>query len=313
MLRFDKLKLISSTQYVRNVNTNLFVTNSKNGELLYYKYQQKSPCSLLIMVDYNRNELSIEFTSKILKEQCIDLINHTNIKKCLLNINELKICSLDVDNLINNSIVTKCDITKDVVCSDMDMVISYVTQNLSNYRKWICKSYQYNGLCIENVVSTPRYKKRLSIYNKGKEIKKATNESFLNQLSDRSKVLAYYDGKLRFELNINTMNQIREMLSIDNNTLTNVLQANTNPILKVLDEAVIFHLTTSRKSTTLRDYERELLLKSCNYDLSKVEATIRSLISKTTSVSRIMEPYRKLWEHYHHNQSHAIDIRAMVA
>lgn len=313
MLRFDKLKIICGTQYVQNINTDCFIAHIKNDKLLYYKYQQKAPYSLLIMVDYSKDELSIEFTSKILNQNCIDLINYTNIKDCLLNINALKLCNLGVDGIIENGIVTKCDVTKDVVCFDMDAVISQVSQNLSSYKKWICRTYQQNGTCIENVVSTPRYKKRLSLYNKGKELQKATNESFLNLLPDKNGLLAYFDNKLRFELNIATMSQIREMLNIDNNMLVNVLHASTNPILRVLDEAVLNQVNASRQSTTLRDYERELLLQSCNYDLNQVEQTIRSLISKTTPVSRIMEPYRKLWEQHQCNQNPTIKIRAMIA
>ena len=313
MLRFDKFKIVCNTKYVQNINTDCFIANMKNDELLYYKYQQKTPYSLLVMVNYLKNELSIEFTSRILKEHCVDLINHMNIRECLLNINELKICRLDIDNIITNGIVTKCDITKDVACSDIDMVISQISLNLSNYKKWICKSYQHNGICLENVVSTPRYKKRLSVYNKGKELKKATNENFLNLLPDKNKVLDYFGDKLRFELNINTMDQIRYMLNIDNNMLTNVLQAVTNPILRVLDEAVMFQVNQCRQSSNLREYERVLLLQSCNYDLNQVEQTIRSLISRTTPVSRIMEPYRRLWEQHLHNQGPTIDIRAMIA
>ena len=84
------------------------------------------------------------------------------------------------------------------------------------------------------------------------------------------------------------------LLSINNNNLLEVLNSDKNPITTILDEAISHKTTQNRQSSNLRDYERELLLKECEYNLSKVESIIRLHTSKNTSIKRIMQPYIEL-------------------
>lgn len=313
MLCFDKLKIVTSTQYVQNINENSFIAHTKDGKLLYYKYQQKSPCSVLVMIDYGKDELSIEFTSKILMEKCTELINHTNIRLCLQNINALQICQLDIDNILNSSNVVKCDVTKDVVCSGIESIRKQIYCSLSNCKKWVCEPYG-NGIVLRNIVSTSRYKNRIAIYDKRHEMEKATNSTFLSMLKNKDEVMQYFHGKIRFETNINTMVQVRQMLKINDNGLMSVLYAQASPFIPILDKALNAQPAQSMKSSTLIDYQRELLLRECEYDMHKVELKIRSLVSKNTSIKRIIEPYRKLWEEHQQNETTPeIDIRELVA
>ena len=50
MLCFDKLKIITSNQYLKDIDDNIFQTISLNGIIQYHKYQQKIPSSLLIII-----------------------------------------------------------------------------------------------------------------------------------------------------------------------------------------------------------------------------------------------------------------------
>ncbi|MBX9051384.1 hypothetical protein HCH04_24085 [Bacteroides thetaiotaomicron] len=302
MIQFDKLKIVTNIRYISNINKELFIENKKGNEILYYKYKQKTPYNLIIIVNYFQNELVIEFTSKILKDKFIELINKDNIKECISNINQLNICQLDVDDIINNSEVVKCDITKDIIYDNINEITEYININRSNYQKWNCKNLN-NGLILENIAATPRNKKRITIYNKEKEIKKSENIPYLNILSDKNKVFEHFKNKIRFELNINTKIQIRKLLSISNNNLLDVLSSNENPIITIFDEAITSKVNHNKQSTNLREYERELLIKECEYDLSKVELTIRKYTSKNTSIKRIMKPYIEL-NNKLNNQSH---------
>lgn len=110
---------------------------------------------------------------------------------------------------------------------------------------------------------------------------KSDNTIFFNTLSNKNEVLAYFKNKIRFELNINTKIQIRNLLSINSNNLLEVLNSDKSPITTILDEAISHKTTQNRQSTNLKDYERELLLKECEYNLSKVESIIRLHTSKT--------------------------------
>lgn len=309
MITFDKIKLITSIDYVSNINTDRFFTVTKYNAVLYYKYHQESPYSLLIMVDFEHNELVVEFTGKILFDNYPNLICSDTIAQCLRNINHLGICKFNVNAILQDAEVVKCDVTKDIEC-DLKSLTSTIRQNITNYSKWNVKSYG-NGIVIENVVATPRYKKRLAIYDKGNELRKATNINFINSLKNSCEVIDYYQNKIRFELNINTKQQIRQLLNIPNNQLINVLSSKANPILTVIDEAIKYESPLT-KTLTVRDYERELLLKDCDFDLVRVEAKLRSLSSKNTSIKRLMQPYKDLYKRINSINSPTFDVRSLI-
>ena len=310
MNNFDKLKIVTNIENITIGDYQAFQCNSRFDEVLYYKYQQKAPNSLLIMVNYQHNELVIEFTSKILKGGFAKLINKETIKECLHNISNLGVCKLDIDSILNDGQVVKCDVTKDIT-TDINLVKATIKQNLSNYSKWIVKNYN-NGIVLENVVSTPCYKKRLTIYDKQKELCKIGNLNFINSVENGALINDAFKGKVRFELNINTKKQIRQLLNIPNNNLQSVLESRTNPILTVIDEAIKFQPQHSR-TKNLRDYERELLLQSCDFNLVKVEAVVRSLINKNTSITRAMQPYKDLIKLINTTDTPMFDLRKLVS
>lgn len=307
---FDKIKIVTNIEFISILNYSSFQCITKLDNVLYYKYQQKSPSLLLIMINYQNHELIIEFTAKILKEKYPLLINNDTIRECLENINDLGLCELNIDSILNNSQVAKCDVTKDVF-TDINLVKSAISQNLSNYSKWIVKNYN-NGLVLENVVSTPRYKKRLTIYDKEKELGNVSNVNFINSIENGECLIDLFKHKVRFELNINTKKQIRQLLAISNNNLLEVLQSNVNPILSVIDEAVMSECL-SHRTRTLRDFERELLLQKCDYNLIKVEALVRSLINKNTSITRAMRPYKELLKLIKYESISNLDLRKLVS
>ena len=309
MIKFDKMKLVTSIDYVSEIQYDLFNINMRQDEVLYYKYELKSPFYLLIMINYSKNELVLEFTGKILLEHYPSLINKDTINECIDNINTLGVCKLDRDLIINNANVVKCDVTMDVE-GDISMIIPSLRQNIVNYAKWNTKPY-FKGIVLEKVVSTDRYKKRLSIYDKQKELRQKSPKYFLSSLSNENEVLDYFKDKVRFELNINTKPQVKQLLNIPDNNIQSVLNSTANPILSVIDEAVKYE--QPRVVTyTLRDYEHELLLKDCDYDLEKVEAKVRVYSKKTTSITRAMQPYKILYKNLNFNSYTNIDLRKLV-
>lgn len=312
MLKFDKMKLVTKINYINDIDYSKFILNSKEDSILYYKYQQERPFYLLVMVNYQYNELIIEFTGKILLDNYTNLINIYTTKDCLAQINRLGICHLNIDSIMNDCNVVKCDVTKDVESNQIQDITNNIRQNLSNYKKWITRSYQKEGITIENVVKTPKYKKRLIIYDKAKELQTTNNQHFLNAISHPDEMLLYFNNKIRFELNINTMDQIRKLLNIPNNSLLEVLASKANPILSVIDEAIKYN-DFQQKKLTLREYEHNLLLKECNYDMSAVEAKVRALSARNTSITRAMKVYKDLYSQIQTKSAHNIDIRALVA
>ena len=113
-IRFDKLKIITGISNIRSINKRLFLKNERNGHIASWTYNGNSPYSLMIQKNREKQELIIEFTGKILLDKYPDLIGLDNIRLCLENINDLNICTLNIDEILCKSYITKCDVAIDV-------------------------------------------------------------------------------------------------------------------------------------------------------------------------------------------------------
>ena len=108
MNKFDKIKIISKIEYIKKIDISKFISVTKDGNLLYYKYEQNKPYNLNIRIDFERKELVLGFTGKVLMERYKELINLETISYCLENINMLNIINLDIHQIINDSQVYLC-------------------------------------------------------------------------------------------------------------------------------------------------------------------------------------------------------------
>ena len=129
--------------------------------------------------------------------------------------------------------------------------------------------------------------KRITIYDKGKEMRKSSNVSFSNEHG----ITGEFDGVCRLEMNLNSKEQIRNALNITDANLMTVLTSDANPILDYLNEVVSptkDNICISDKKT----YMAMLVLRDNDYDLAKVEAKMREFHPRGTSISKIMETYR---------------------
>ncbi len=99
----------------------------------------------------------------------------------------------------------------------------------------------------------------------------------------------------RFEINLNTKEQIRNSLRICDTDLTTVLTSTANPIKEFIEEAVRDE-AGHKECSDWKSYQRYLVLKDCNFDLGQVEAKVRSLYKRGTKISDVMKPYRDAYE-----------------
>ena len=133
----------------------------------------------------------------------------------------------------------------------------------------------------------------------------------LLSLHQSQTLLDYFQDKVRFELNIGTMVQVKRLLKIDDNSLIGVLNSTANPLLSVIDEA-LKKRTDSRQHTNFKDYVNSLILADNHNDLAELEAKIRALTPKGTVIKRKMQPYRDYFNRQT-DTSHQIDIRGLVS
>ena len=289
MQTFDRLKIVAAIDAIDVVDESVFAKTLVSGNVVSMKYYREVPTKLVIKVDYASREVVVEFTGKILGHNYPHLISMANIEECFRNIESLGFCRFDMDLLMRSEVVS-CDVTKDVQCSDVRKVQSYIRSHISNYNKYMCRALKNGNVVLEKNVTTRKNKKRMTIYDKEQEMKKSDNTRFMqrNGLTDE------FVGKCRFEINLNSKEQIRNALHIEDTNLLTVLNSETNPILEFMDEAVCGS-QGQKACSDWKSYQRYLVLKDCDFDLEKVEAKVRSLYKRGTKISDVMRPYREAY------------------
>ena len=299
VLKFDKLKIISTIDNIKNINENEFQSIIRDGIIKEQKLSIKSPYSLYIEADYTEGELVIEFTGKILKDDYPSLINKDNIRICLSNINELGFCNLNIDGILSDGEVVKADVCQDVIHPDYKDLTKSLRASVSNFNKYFVRNIGDNFI-IEKNVQTKSYKRRLTIYDKQQELERASNRNFLNCVEDKDKLLSSFNGTLRFEMNLNSKEQLRQCLNITDTSISSVLHSGARPLWDFLDKAIAdSKVETAVENVT--DLKNRLLLEHCDNDLTKVEAVLRKYCSPRTHISQVMKPYRALAEKLSNN------------
>ena len=292
MLKFDKLKIVSSIENISCINENEFQSVIKDGMIQEQKFSIQSPYSLYIEADYVERELVIEFSGKILKDDYPNLIHRDNIHICLGNINELGLCSLDVGSILADGIIVKGDVCQDVACIDCKSLTEKLRAGVKNFKKFLVRNIG-NNFIIEKNVQTKGYKRRLTVYDKEREIQRANNRKFLDGSENRDLLLSAFKGKVRFEMNLNSKEQLRQTLNITDTSIYSVLNSTATPIWDFLDGA-ISDSEIGTNCTNLTELKNQLLLEYCGNDLVKVEALLRNYCSPNTHISQVMKPYRAL-------------------
>ena len=103
MLTFDKLKLVTNINDIEVLDTSLFNITYKNDVISSMKFYQDFPYLLMIKIDFECSEAIIEFTGKILKSGYRKLISAETIRQCFDNINEMRFCRIDVEEILSNA------------------------------------------------------------------------------------------------------------------------------------------------------------------------------------------------------------------
>ena len=301
MNRFDKLKIVAaSADYINNIDKSKFETCMKDGIITCYRYSNQSrhqpecSCQLFIEKDIIEDEVIIEFTGKILGEHYPDLINKTNIRQCLENINALGVCTLDIDAILKEGKVVKADVTHDVEHPNLSTLHKEIKSCIKNTELYKVKKRKDN-LTIEKDTLTKDRKRRLTIYDKEREMDKAKNKRWLKSHGEAAsnRMREYFKGKIRFEMNLNTMDAIRDELNIQDTSISTVLESDNNPIMQFLDEILIDN-DIFRDAKTPMDVARLALLEKCGYDMEVLRRQIDRVRSPNSHITRILEPYRQL-------------------
>lgn len=293
MYGVDRLKVVMPLECVEIVDKSVFICKVQGKQLLNMMYKRMIPSLLDIKLDYENFEAVIEFTGKILGSRYPELIRLTNIKQCIDNINALGIISID-RNEISHAKVVKCDLTTDTETSDVYDLNKYIKNSISNYDTYVVKFKKNGNLIIEKNVDTNKCKRRLTIYNKEKEMNMASNKMFLSEYFNGQNP---FIGKCRFEMNLKTAESIRQVLNIESPTVWNVLVSARvkNPIRDFLSD-VLVETENVRCTPNLKAYWYDLTLADNDNDMQKVYNKLKSLCAKGTKINRTIKPIRERLE-----------------
>ena len=289
MITFDKLKLVANIDAIEVIDEDRFQMQVEGGQQVSLRFYQEVPFLLMIKVDYKRREVVIEFCGKVLGKDYPKLISADTIKTCFDNINTLGFCRIDIDAMMDADVV-KADVTKDVYGIDPARLTAYFGSHISNYKMYMARKYKTGNMVIEKNVVSRKTTKRMTIYNKEREMNMAQNKNFVED----NELEHIFDNTSRFELNLNSKQQVRDALRVSDNRLRNVLASTASPIREFVEKVI----EPTSNPVTLKDkkaYVTELVLKDCDYDLEKVEAKMRELYpTRGTNFKKVMEPYRSM-------------------
>lgn len=297
-IKCDTIKIRCNYKYLKEMKIPFNITyNSKNieqGRYFNSKHYSSIPYNLYIATNNYHQSLEIEFSSKVLKERYPELINRDTIRQCLSNINNLDICTLDVDGIINHGWVIGADITADVDLMLTDSVLNALNQNVGNYRRF--KWTHYDGKGITFTKNTIYDKEEIKVYNKYKELL-SHSRKFIDSLENRNDIMDYFYGKTRFEITLKGEKQIRERLGVGTG-IKDFFNAIDSAVREQFDR--VFNASIPILDTTqcngYEEWAMAHLLDSYNGDLRQIEQSLRqeSVYNSRNGLSERMKKFQSV-------------------
>lgn len=297
-IKCDTIKIRCNYKYLKEMKIPFNITyNSKNieqGRYFNSKHYSSIPYNLYIATNNYHQSLEIEFSSKVLKERYPELINRDTIRQCLSNTNNLDICTLDVDGIINHGWVIGADITADVDLMLTDRVLNALNQNVGNYRRFQWTHYDGKGITFTK--NTIYDKEEIKVYNKYKELL-SHSRKFIDSLENRNDIMDYFYGKTRFEITLKGEKQIRERLGVGTG-IKDFFNAIDSAVREQFDR--VFNASIPILDTTqcngYEEWAMAHLLDSYNGDLRQIEQSLRqeSVYNSRNGLSERMKKFQSV-------------------
>ena len=291
-------ELIIPLSAINGIDEKKFSVKSKEEKKITYTYVQKQPFYYRLNINLEQELAYLKFTGKSLLNSYPDLINIDNFHECIKNINDFKVCSLDADIILKDSIVRKCDVTTDLI---VEKPVKELRNgiSLSNYRKYCLTDYRPTQFAITNTVITNHCKTRMVIYGKGEEMHSRLNKPFLQSITNADYQLKYFENKIRFEVNLKSQDRVNLFFNTKSPSLEFVLDSDIDPIETFINKTIEPSDALNRvkiHSNNMKELEKTTVLCLCNLDLDKVERLMRSMYGDKTHISRAMKPYKEIFQ-----------------
>ena len=284
-MTFDKLR-IGYTYYTNKakpfevVDWEQFARRYTKSGGCYYEHKHP-PIDLYIGFGLKDNgeewEVIIEFTSTVLQERMMELINKDNIRDILrmLDTDYHLIRILDIESFISKAYVYACDVTKDQYMTPEEARVfqKFTYDNRINTHASKMDLWEGTNFVLENKVRSASKKKiRLTFYDKSKMLARDRQYSKLPWGFDISE----QDGKYRIELHLKNRDLVKEYLALRDNTLRDVLSSREQPISRFYEELIKYPISVQPfVSKNWKDYQNYVTAKASKFDLAKIEERLR--------------------------------------
>ncbi len=308
LITLDRIKIKANNKYLLDTQIKFNKDyDHRSGILKGEHYSSKAdgnvPYNLFIATSECKQTLTLEFSSKILKENYPKLISRETIEECLNRINQLGICQIDTQGILRTGCITSMDVTTDVDLDLTPIVLDTLNERVGNYRRYKWEHYEKEGIAFSRDVKSKDCKESLILYNKDKELQRSDNLPFLNSLPNKNQVLDYFNNKTRFELSLDTPRKIRQYTDVKDTYIWDVLNTTANPLLKVFDS--IFGNIVAYTKTKPQDYDTltmDILLAQYNNDLKQIEQALRGCYKARSGLLKRMN---KIQQHLEYKRTSA--------
>lgn len=296
-LKFDTVKIRTNKEYLKNTFIKFNPRYKPNGDLINTFYNSKDDDRFIpynLYIGISDKSLTLEFSSKLLLDDYPKLITKDTFKQCLENINQLDICTLDVDSISDDCYFSKVHITNDIKYDLNDNVLHSLNSCVDNYRRFKWERYRKDGIRFNKDVKSKSCKESIVIYDKEKEIIK--NEDFLSSLNNPNEIINYFDGVTRFEMELDTPKKICNTLNTDTSHISEIFSSNENPLLNQFNK--IFDKTEIENKQYITNYETyamNAIIEKHNGDIKKIEQEMKDLnIYSKNSRNGLSERMKKM-------------------
>lgn len=318
-LAFDTVRLVTKSKYISNINDELFKhdIDISTGDIISVEFHSRKcadivPFELYIRVNYISNRMTIEFSSKVLLADYPLLISIHTFKQCLLNIESLGICNLDINGIIEDCYFNKLHITKDIELNLTAEILNSLNQCTGDYRRYQWHRYR-DAILFTKDVKAVDCRESITIYNKEVEIALPRNRPFLDKTGSTEKILNYFQGKARFEIKLENKRRIMKDLGIADTDFHSVMNTKKNILLSLFDK--IFATDTLPKADSIQidniaDYGVWCIIRYHNFNLKSIEQEIKDIAlysNKTKGAMGKQMKKIKAMIQASHNQNHNAD------
>jgi hypothetical protein len=317
-LRFDTVRFVTKSEYISDINDNLFNhdIDITTGEFISVEFHSKRytdmiPFELYIRVNYKSNKMTVEFSSKILLADYPLLISAQTFRQCLYNIKILGICKLDIDGIIKDCYFNKLHITKDIDLKLTANILDRLNQCTGEYRRYKWNRYM-DAITFTKDVKAIDCKETLTVYNKEIEIALPKNKAFLDKTGNPVSILDYFQNKTRFEVKLENKRKIQKELNIADTDFNSVMNVQTNILLAQFDKIFTSDIATTdlMQINNIVDYGLWCIIRYHNFDLKSIEQEIKDIKlyeDKTKgAMGKQMKKIKSMIRAYH-NQNHNAD------